>query len=351
MNLTERPAMDVTNTALQNAIAESLLGDESEQPQAEEQPESEYAVSGADLLDEAIAEQESNVLRHGDNGMTHRLEEQPEAEVRQPQERLRSERAPEEKTEQQEQRPPTPEEVQAGVEKLDSAVKEFGLDSPSDYRQFADEFTAAFGTDVYKAGVDVGALGGVMAKTALSAFQVYEVTKGDLSKMGAIPEQNAQAFAFDFLKGMGIDPRSMPVDSSLLARTVLGGAVNFIKTCESYGWKITDLSKINNPETAEFYLGHFLKALGVEGQVNRETAIKFADAFGKQMLRVWGKLSEAQAQRAAAQQPRTKGQRGPRVPAGLREGIRGSKAPRFKTNQEVFDSNTMDYYHQQHGRL
>jgi hypothetical protein len=327
--------------AFQEDVGNSLLGDESQQAAQPEQEPSQYAGHGDDLLNEAIAEQDS-AFNLGDEQMEARRAEQPEVEARQPQERLRSERTEETQERQQEQpHAPTPEEVQAGVEKLDNAVKELSLNEPADARAFADEFTAAFGTDVYRAGVDVGALGGVMAKTALSAFQIYETTKGDLSKMNEIPPQNAQAFAFDFIKGMGIDPRSMPVDSSLLARTVLGGAVNFIKTCEGYGWKITDLSKINSPETAQFYAQNFLKALGVEGQVNRDTAIKFADAFGKQMLRVWGKLSEAGAQRTAAQ-PRTKGQRGQRVPAQFREGVKGSKAPRFQTNLDIFSGSAVD---------
>jgi hypothetical protein len=331
----------IEDAAIQEEIADSLFGDEAHQEAQPEQEQSEYASSGEDLLNEAIEEQESspfNFDAERAERVEHLRREQPEAEAQQPQERLRSERDPQE---QEQPHAPTPEEVQAGVEKLDSAVKELALNEPADARAFADEFTAAFGTDVYKAGVDVGALGGVMAKTALSAFQIFEATNGDLSKMNEIPPQNAEAFAFDFLKGMGIDPRSMPVDSSLLARTVLGGAVNFIKTCESYGWKITDLSKINSPESAQFYAQNFLKALGIEQQVNRETAIKFADAFGKQMLRVWGKLSEASKQRAAAQ-PRTKGQRGQRIPAQFRDGIKGSRVPKFRSNADIFSGDAVE---------
>lgn len=330
----------IEDAQFQEEVASSLLGEH--QPAAQpEQEQSEYAVSGADLLDEAIEDQ-TNALKLGDEGFERARPARGETEQQeQSPERLRSERAPREAEQQEQPHAPTPEEVQAGVEKLDNAVKEYGLNEPADARTFADEFCSAFGTDVYRAGVDIGALGGVMAKTALSAFQVYEATKGDLSKMSDIPPQNAQAFAFDFLKGMGVDPRSMPVDSSLLARTVLGGAVNFIKTCESYGWKITDLSKINDPQTAEFYLQNFMKALGVEQQVSRETALKFADAFGKQMLRVWGKLSEASAQRAASQ-PRGKAQRGQRIPAQLRDGVKGSRVPKFRSNADIFSGDAVE---------
>jgi hypothetical protein len=341
----------IEDAIFQDDIANSLLGPEAEQEQAPEQTESEYAVHGDDLLDEAIAEHDvADRFGNGDERVETRRQERPETETsEQPQERLRSERAPQES---EQRHAPTPEEVQAGVERLDSGVKEFGLNEPADARQFADEFCGAFGTDVYKAGVDVGALGGVMAKTALSAIDVYHATGGDLSKMGEIPAQNAQAFAHDLLKGMGVDPRSMNVDAMLLARTTLGGMINFLNTYQSYGGKVTDLAKLNDPQQAEFYMQNFMRALGIEGQINREAALKFADACAKQMLRVMGKISQVNEQRAASQERQPRGRsRGQRVPAGMREGIRGSKAPRFKSNQDVFDGGTMDYYQQQHGRL
>jgi hypothetical protein len=327
----------IEDAVMQDEIANSLLGPEAEQ-QAPEQEQSEFASHGDDLLSEAIAEQEENTFRYGDEGMEARRAERPETEVQQPRERLRSERAPQEneQREQEEQRAPTPEEVQQGVELLDNTVKEYGLNEPADARTFADDFTAAFGSDIYKAGVDVGALGGVMSKTALSALLVYDATGGDLSKMGEIPPQNAQAFAHDFLKGMGVDPRSMNVDASLLARTTLGGMINFINTFNNYGGKVTDLAKLNDPQQAEFYMQNFMKALGVEGPVNRAAAIKFADACAKQMLRVMGKVSQVNGQRNEQRQPRSRGQRGQRIPAKFREGIKGSRVPAFRSNSDIF---------------
>ena len=121
----------------------------------------------------------------------------------------------------------------------------------------------------------------------------------------------------------------------LLARTTLGGLINFVNTFNGYGGKVTDLAKLNYPEQAEFYMQNFMKALGVEGQVNRGAALKFADACGRQMLRVMGRISQVQAQRNAAPQKQTRA-RGQRIPAGMRDGIRGSKAPRFKSNQDIF---------------
>jgi hypothetical protein len=326
----------IEDSLVQEEIANSLLGPEAEQ-QAPEQEQSEFAVSGDSLLDEAIAEQSDDTLRYGDEGMEARRGERLETEVQQPQERLRSERAPQE---QEQPQALTPEQIQQGVEQLDNAVEQYGLNEPAAARTFADDFCGAFGSDIYKAGVDVGALGGVMSKTALSALQVYAATGGDLSKMGEIPAQNAQTFAHDFLKGMGVDPRSMNVDASLLARTVAGGLVNFLRTYDSYGGRVTDLAKLNSPENAEFYMQNFMRALGVDAPVNRAAALKFADACAKQMLRVIGKVSQVNGQRSASQ-PRSRGQRGQRIPAKFREGIKGSRVPAFRSNSDIFSGEAL----------
>jgi len=331
----------IEDAVMQDEIANSLLGPGAEQ-QAPEQEQSEFAVAGDDLLNEAISEQQEDRFRYGDEEMEARHAERPETEVQQPRERLRSERAPQENQQQEQPHTPTPEQVHQGVEQLENAVKEYGLNEPADARTFADEFTAAFGSDIYKAGVDVGALGGVMAKTAYSALEVYAATGGDLSKMGEIPAQNAQAFAHDFLKGMGVDPRSVNVDASLLARTVAGGLMNFLNTYDSYGGKVTDLARLNSPENAEFYMQNFMKALGVEGPVNRAAAIKFADACAKQMLRVIGKVSQVNGQRNEQRQPRSRGQRGgQRIPAKFREGLKGSRVPAFRSNSDIFSGEAL----------
>jgi hypothetical protein len=349
----------VENAAFEAEVASSLLSPaEQEQEQAQpEQHESQYSIAGDDLLDEAIREQADDRFVLGDEESERLRSERGEQEPReQPQAQERPERGePQEREQTQQAAEPTPEQVQAGVEKLDAGVQEYGLNEPADARHFAEEFCAAFDTDIYKAGVDVGALGGVMAKTTLSALNVYAATGGDLTKMGGIPEQSAQAFAHDLLKGMGVDPRSVSVDASLLARTTLGGMVNFLNTYASYGGKVTDLAKLNDPQAAEFYLQNFLKAFGQEGPVNRETALKFADTCARQILRVLGKVSQINEQRAASQERQPRGRsRGQRVPAQFREGIKGSKAPRFRTNSgagEPFDDETVAEYHRQHGRL
>jgi len=145
----------------------------------------------------------------------------------------------------------------------------------------------------------------------------------------------------------------MNVDASLLARTVAGGLMNFLSTFNNYGGKVTDLAKLNSPENAEFYMQNFMKALGVDAPVNRAAALKFADACAKQMLRVMGRISQVNGQRAASQ-PRQTRARGQRIPAQFREGMKGAKAPRFRTNSgtdDPFDSKTMQTYYERTARL
>jgi hypothetical protein len=343
----------IEDSVFQAEIESSLLSP-AEQQQEQAQPEaeaSEYSFAATDLLNEAIREQGDDRFALGDEETERLRSERGEQEPReQPQAQERPERGEQQEREQAQQTAePTPEEIQAGVEQLDNAVKEYALNEPADARQFADEFCSAFGTDVYKVGVDIGALGGVMAKTALSAIEVCAATGGDLSKMPGIPLQNAQAFTHELLKGMGVDPRTMNVDASLLARTTLGGMVNFIKTYYSFGGKVTDLAKLNDPQAAEFYMKNFMQALGVEGQVNRDAALKFADACSRQMLRVMGKLREVNQQRSANQERQPRGRsRGQRVPAQFREGIKGSKIAKLTTNTDIFDDETLETMARRH---
>jgi hypothetical protein len=350
----------IEDLATQDEIANSLLGDEAEQ-QAPEQPVSEYAVSGKDLLDEEIAERGENVFRDGDEG----------AEANR-QERLRSERPetganqahqgrqqpqPQQEAQDQQQAPePTIEQVQAGIEALDAAVQEHGLNDPQSAREFATDFCSAFGTDVFKSGVDVETLGSTMAKATLSAVNLYTQSGGDLAQMGEVPEAAARAFTHDVLKGLGFDPRSVQVDERLLANTVLSGTLSFLDTYSKLGGKVTDMSRLNSPEAAEWLLGNWLRAFGIDRPVDRATALRFADAGGKYILSFLGKLGQVQDRQAATQdrQPRGGRGRGQRVPAGMREGIRGSRAARFKTNagpNDPFNAQVMADYEQRNARL
>ena len=130
----------------------------------------------------------------------------------------------------------------------------------------------------------------------------------------------------------------MNVDASLLARTTLGGMINFLNTYASFGGKVTDLAKLNEPQAAEFYMKNFMQALGVEGQVSREAALKFADACARQILRVLGKFSQVNEQRTANQdrQPRGRSRQG----TSTSNSARASRAaePRDFKATNIFDT-------------
>lgn len=362
--------MDITNAVEQDEIAESLLGPQEQQES--DGPVSQFSFHGDDLLSEAIAENLADPTRHimgeeespddRQGRLNHSMEERlrsqrPEAQERpqfaeQPGKQSNNSKPPESQ-EQQQPAELTMEQVHAGIQELDATVQQHGLNDPQSAREFAADFCSAFGTDPYKSGMDVETLGSTMAKTTLSAMRVYEQIGGDLSKLSEIPAASAKAFTHDLLTGMGLDPRALNVDDRLLADTVMRGAISFIDTYQRYGGKVTDMSKLNDPSSAEAVFGGFLRAFGIDRPVDRATALKFADAGGKYILSFIGKLGAIQQRTAAANQgkrssPRQKGQR---IAAGLRDGIRGSKSPRFETNRDVFDGSTMDYYAQQHGRL
>lgn len=340
----------IENELIESEIASSLLSPaEQELEHAQpEQRESEYAPPGDVALDEEVDRMASERYRmdHGDAAWEERYggeEGKPETGAKQVRPEAQQEREPgQERTQPQEQQaqaqPPTAEEVQEGIRLLDAAVQEHGLNDAVSAKSFADEFCSAFGTDVYKAGVDVEKFGQVMAKTALSTVEIYKAVQGDLSQLPEIPADAARAFAHDILSSWGLDPRQMNVDASLLARTVQGGLFNFLNTYQRFGGKVTDLAKLNDPEASEFYFASFMKALGQEGPVNRTAALRFADSIGKYILSFLGRYGAAQDRTAPTQQtqPRGRGQRVQHVPKQFREGVKGSKAPQFRSNLDIF---------------
>src|SRR5579872_3316749 len=351
---------DITDALIQDDIASSLLSpseQELEQAAPEREP-SEYAVHGEDWLNEAIAEQQDNVFRDGDERAEAMRLERPEPtetqahQVRQQPQEQRPE-------EQQQEREPSLEEIHAGISALDATVEEHGLNDPQSANEFAADFCSALGTDPYAAGVDVQTLGSTMAKVTLSAVNVYQQSGGDLSRLPEIPAASAQAFTHDILKSLGFDPRAVNVDERLLADTVMRGTLSFLDTYSQYGGKVSDMSKLNNPQSAEAFFGGWLRAFGIDRPVDRATALKFADAGGKYILSFLGKLGQVQERQAQSRQGQgsrsNSGRgRGQRVPQRFREAMKGTKAPRFRTNagpNDPFSAAVMDGWSQETGKL
>jgi hypothetical protein len=353
-------SVDIKDAAAQDAVATSLLsapivGSWREGPLAEsgEHQPSEGAEQLADLStdrdDWRVENQPVDPLVAQEAAKRNAEQrEQPEQQVEQP-------------------APPTPEQIQEGIQHLDTFVRENGLNDPESARGFASEMCEAFGTDMFASGVNVEALGQTMAKTACSALRMFDELGGDLSKMPPIPAESAQAFAHDFMKAWGADSRATPVNAQLLTQTVLSGALNFIGTYHRFGGKVTDMAQLNQPEAAEQFLGQFLHAFGIEAPPDRAAALRFADAGGKYLLSFMNRLGQLQPR----EQPRTSSKRS----SGRRQSARtnvfedmelpktipkkgedfspkGRRArASFQTNKDIFGDDTMRIYEREHGRL
>jgi hypothetical protein len=362
-------SVDVTLAVEQDEIANGLLGEgphaapivatlthEGNFIQAPEGfSEAEHGESvfdkTEDYFSEALYEQEHDAQKLGDAGLAAKIEREGGERPQQREAALEREQSREQEQPQEQPQAATPEQVAQVSESLEQAVEQFGLNDTATANEFAADFVGAFGSTPHDANVDVQALGGVMAKAALSTVAIYEATGGDMSKLPAIPEDAARKFAFDLLSSYRMDPRTMPnVDPVHLARTVQGGMFNFLNTYyQRFGGRVSDLRQLNEPQAAEFYMQNFMRALGVEGQPDRQTAIRFADACGKYILGVVGKLQRAQEQNTASQGKGSRSRTSQRVPERFREGVKGSKAPK-KTGDEFWDS-AMQSYHHMHGRL
>jgi len=307
-----------------------------------------------DYFADALYEQEHDAQKLGDEGLAQKIEEeggQPETgqnQAEQAERQPQMERQPQHETETQEQPAEvTAQSVQEWVERTEATIAEHGLNDPVSAKGFADEFCAALGGDVYQAGVNVQALGSTIAKTALSGLSIIEAAQGDLQSIPSVQPAAAKAFSYDILRGLGVDPRTVQgVDEQLLANTVLGGVVNFYHTFQRYGGKVTDVSRINDPEAAMLFLGNFMRALGDTQPVSRPTAIKVADALGNYLLGFAGRVYQANQRQAEARQGQggrsNSGRgRGARVPQRFKEGLKGRSVPRSTTNRDIFSEEVL----------
>jgi len=328
--------MDVTNAETQATIADSLLGDPEPGEQTTDAQGGQFESEEFDRSQDHFSSDE--IDRAGEF-----FEEAPQA---------RQSAQPEQT---QQQAEAAPQSIQEGIQALDAAVEQYELNDPLSAKDFASEFCESLGSSLYDSGVNVEAFGGVMAKTALSAAQIYDSVQGDISKIPAqIAPESAKAFTYDFLKAWGVDARTVQCNEQLLAGTVFQGVLNFYATYQQLGGKVTSVDQLNSPENAEHFLGNFLKAFGVETQVDRTVALRFADAAGKYLLGFMGKLNQiqpepARPQRSRAGASRSSGQqratgRAPRKAAS-------DRSTRFRTNGDIFTDDVMDFWQQNHGRL
>jgi hypothetical protein len=320
--------VDIKDVLVQDAVADSLADAPivgswnaqslSETPLEPEQPQQ------ADAQQEALADLNTD----REDWHWRPQDQEPDSYVAQEAaRRSQAQERPQQQQQQQEAPPPTPEAVQDSIAQLDTFVREQNLNDPASAHQFAEEFCGAFGSDMYKSGVNVEGLGNVMAKTAVSALNAYQWCNGDISRLGPIPAESARAFTSEFLRAWGVDPRAVQVNERQLAETVFLGAVNFLGTYQQFGGKVSNLDQLNNPEAAEWFLGSFLQAVGVQNAaVDRTVALKLADAGGKYLLSFMNKVGQLQPRQQAS-----------RRQSGQRASRRG-----FRTNQDIFSPDVLE---------
>jgi hypothetical protein len=333
-------AMDVSNAEMQDEIANSLLGEPEAVEQTAEEQGGQFEAEEFDphSQDHFVSDEIDRAGEFFDEGTQQHARQPAQSEqTQQPAEAM-------------------PQSIEESIQALDQTVQEYQLNDPVDAKELATDLCDAFGTSVYDSGVNTEAIGSVMAKVGLSALNAFEATGGDPSKLPAISPESAKAFTYDFLKSWGVDPRTVEVDAQLLSNTVFCGALNFIATYRSLGGRVTEMARLNDPQAAEQFAGQFLRAFGVEGPIDRASALKLADAGAKHLLKLIARVEQIQPQQPARPQRRASASRSS---GQQRSSSRPERAPgkgsgrstRFQTNTDLFDDDTMNIYRREHGRL
>jgi len=352
----------IEDSLVQAEIEDSLLGEPQElAPEAEREP-SYWEGDAVDLLNQEIHDRRYDPIKFGDaatepeptnqerladlsTDRTDRRESEQEApreEWREAAERraLSAEEVKElqaqQETRQDEWRELTAEEARQGIQALDDEIQKHGLNDLVSAKEFALGLAGTFGGDL--GSYNVEQLGSVMSKVALSADRILDHLQQSGGQMPPVPAESAKQFASDLIRACGGDPRIQPVDAQLLADVVFRGALNFLNTARSRPGE-TDVARLNDPEAAEWLLANFYRAFGVQQPVDRQTALKFADAAGKYLLSALGKYAQL-----PARQPQPRGsRRSARVPGGR---IRG-----MQSNIDLYDQATLNAWRNEHGRL
>jgi len=349
----------IEDALVQAEIEDSLVPPQESTPEAEPEP-SYFAEDSIDLLNSAISDRAHDRVRFGDavaepepeeptneerlaDLQTDRSEQEaPREEWREAAKRraLTAEEAKElqqaqQETRQDESRELTAEEARLGVQRLDAVIQQHELNDLVSAKEFALDLASTFGGD--PGSYNVAQLGSVMSKVALSAAMIFDDLQQSGGQMRPVPAESAKQFASDLIRACGGDPRTQPVDAQLLANSVFAGALNFLHTALSRPGE-TDVTRLNDPEAAEWLLGNFYRAFGVQQQPDRQTALKFADAAGKYLLSALGKYAQLPAQQPRAS--RRSAGRAPRVARGA-----------MRTNRDIFDEASLAEWRNQHGRL
>jgi hypothetical protein len=277
-----------------------------------------------------LSEEESATLSL-DERLQRRLEREEEE---QPRERLRSERVRENDPEQQqaEAQPLTPEAIREGLEGLGAFVEANQLNEGTSAATFPHEICAALGTTVEAAEMNPQETVDLSSKTVAAELREFELCKGDVSKIPEMPDELAFASGYQWAKAHGYNPQDPNIDLRGLGRMARQGTLSILYAINAgYG----EPEQINVPANIKWFAAELQKNLGSQRQIPYEMARAYCNAYAKRVLGLVEQLRQNQSQ-GAASQSRSRKASGQRIPAGLRDGFRGKKPPRFETNRDIF---------------
>jgi hypothetical protein len=304
----------LTDAAAQDAIADSLLGDEP-----------------TEAMGEQYQEQDSGAEQDGEGQLSDR--DQINGELWEETQRIEADSRQE--AEQPSEVEVSPQAVQESIQQLDQFVGERGLVDPGESALLA----SALGVD----RANSAPLGNVLAKVTVSALEVLGQTGGDLSKVPPISREAAVAFSNEFLRACGADPRQSNANPQQLAQVVLGGTLSFIDAVNKFGLNAS-MDQLNTAEASEWFANALFQCFGQTQQVDRQYALSLADSAGRYVLAVLKKLDGQRSEQPQQGRRQSQGSRSGR-------GQRSSGRSRFKTNADIFDSEAEEMWRVQHGRL
>jgi hypothetical protein len=349
----------IEDSVFQEEIASSLLSpSEQEQEQAQpEQQESEYAASGADLLDEAIREQGDDRFAIGDEE-TERLHSEraeptdAQREWQQPTLSLEEKiaRQEEARTQEQEQSQEnartelTPQEYKQTIEQTDARINELGLND--DAHTFAAECAPFLGGAALENAPLLASLTSratIGARDALlNAYQSGAVDPAgdlDFGKIAPVGPIAARESSRAFAEICGINwQMNPPANEMQLANTLHLGLANLLHTHVKMGGT-TNPQELNEKQTCVWFAEALQKGLtGKENPISEEKAVQFVNYLTGRVLGIIQKIRAGeQTQQAQGSRSNSGRGRGQRIPAQFREGIKGTRAPKFSSNQDIFD--------------
>jgi hypothetical protein len=302
-----------------------------------------------DYFAEALYDQEHDAAKLGDAGLAEKLAREGQAEPEQtdqPKERLRSERAPQESEQpEQEQAKPaqelTPEQYREGIERTDAAIEEFALND--DAHKFAAECAPFLGGAALE---NAPLLASLTSRATIGArdalLRAYEsgvidpAGDMDFAKIAPVGPQAARECSRAFAEICGVNwQMNPPANEMQLANTLHLGLANLLHAHVKAGGS-TNPQELNEKQACVWFAEALQKGLtGKENPVSEEKAVEFVNNLTGRVLGIIGKI-KAGEQARQAQGPRPNSGRGQRIPRGLAAGIRGSKAPKMSSNQDIF---------------